>query len=681
MSSALFRLMVSACCKTCSPALIKPDDARYLNNRRNKKGIIKGKMQFTVNIHNKKNLLTGLLVPVILLLAACGQQASPTEQRLIILGFDGMDPVLAEQWMDDGSLPNFRKLATMGGFKPLPTSNPPQSPVAWSDFATGTGPGEHGIYDFLRREPETYLPDFSISRIVQPQKILQLFGMELPLEDGEIINRRIGTPFWSAVEEQGGRSTVLRVPVTFPPDPIHRMMAGMGVPDLLGTQGTYTIYSTRPLTLSDSSGSRSVRMRPDRQGHIESMLEGPGHPLKPEAAALNTALLLEPAGEKVRIRLGDADIQLLPGEWSGWITVNFKYFGPASVKGIVRAYLVSAYPRVQLYISPVNIDPREPVIPLSSPPGYAAEMEQRFGLYHTIGMPEETWSLNEGHLTDQAFLEMVQTTLQEQENQFYDALDQHDSDVVVSVFVQTDRVAHMFYRGIDPQHPLHKETDAQARDAIHWIYREADRVLGETLQRMGRDDRLIVLSDHGFAPFRRAVNLNRWLVEQGLMVLKDRKQVSDVGFTAVDWSRTRAYALGLNSLYINRAGREADGIVDGIEAAQIKQQIISGLTGLQDPETGAQAIRDVFDGELLYPGNANNDAPDLVIGYEAGYRASWQTTLGGAPAVLIEDNNKKWSGDHCITPAAVPGVLFTSFEPEIPLESLQDIARYARDNW
>jgi hypothetical protein len=411
------------------------------------------------------------------------------------------------------------------------------------------------------------------------------------------------------------------------------------------------------------------------------VLEGPAHPLKPEAPALNTGLMLDPAGDKVRIRLGDSDIQLSPGEWTDWITVSFNYFGPASVKGIVRAYLLGAYPRVQLYVSPIHIDPRDPVIPLSSPPDYATEMEERFGLYHTIGMPEETWSLNEGHLTDHAFLEMVRTTLQERENMFYDALDHHDSDVVVAVFVQTDRVAHMFYRGIDPQHPLHEETDAEARDAIHWIYREADRVLGETMQRMGAEDRLIVLSDHGFAPFRRAVNLNRWLADQGLLVLEDGKQESSVGFTAVDWSRTRAYALGLNSLYINRTGREVHGIVGEDEAAQIKQQIISSLPGLQDPETGLQTVREVFDGELLYPGNANNDAPDLVIGYEPGFRASWQTTLGGVPASLVDDNSKKWSGDHCITPEAVPGVLFTSFKTESPLDSLQDVARYARENW
>ena len=616
-----------------------------------------------------------------LMLAACSKDAPRVDQRLIIIGFDGMDPVLARQWMDDGSLPNFLKLAAKGEFHPLPTSNPPQSPVAWSDFATGTGPGEHGIYDFLRRDRDRLLPAFSISKSIPPQEFLSLFGMELPLDSGEIINRRIGTPFWSAVEEQGGRSTVLRVPVTFPPDPIHRMMAGMGVPDLLGTQGTYTIYSTRPTAVSATSSSRWVRMRPNREGHIKTLLQGPAHPLKPEAPALGTELLLDPEGKKVRVRLGDADIQLAAGEWSDWITVSFSYFGPASVKGIVRLYLLNAYPRVQLYVSPIHIDPRKPVVPLSSPPSYASELVEDFGLYHTIGMPEETWSLNEGHLTDHAFLEMERTILQERENMFYDALDRHDSDVVVSVFVQTDRIAHMFYRGIDPEHPLYEETDAEAREAIHWIYTEADRVLGETMQRMGGDDRLIVLSDHGFAPFRRAVHLNRWLAEEGLLVLKDMHKESPIGFTAVDWTRTQAYALGLNSVFINRVGREAYGVVTEDEAGRIKQQIIISLPGLLDPKTGLQVVREVFDGAVIYPGNANQDAPDLVIGYQPGFRASWQTTLGGVPGSLIDDNEKKWSGDHCITPEAVPGVLFTSFKPETPLDSLQEVARYARDHW
>jgi hypothetical protein len=422
-------------------------------------------------------------------------------------------------------------------------------------------------------------------------------------------------------------------------------------------------------------------MRPDAAGHIETALEGPAHPLKPGAPALSTPLLLEPAGEGVRLKLGDADIRLEPGEWSHWVTVEFNYFGPAAVSGIVRVYLLSAYPRVQLYVSPINIDPRAPVVPLSSPAGYAGDMADRFGLYHTIGMPEETWSLNEGHLTDQAFLDVVRTTLHEQELMYYDALDARDSDVLVSVFVQTDRVSHMFYRGIDPQHPLYAETGEEARGAIRWIYTEADRVLGETLRRLGPNDRLVVVSDHGFAAFRRAVNLNRWLLDAGLLTLKDGNLESAVGFTAVDWSRTKAYALGLNSLYINRRGREANGIVDAPEAAMIKTQIMNALPGLTDPQDGGRVVREVFDGAQLYPRDGNHDAPDLVIGYEPGYRASWQTTLGAVPASLVDDNDRKWSGDHCIAPEAVPGVLFTSFKMDAPPRSIRDIAAYAMGAW
>lgn len=621
------------------------------------------------------------LLLALTLLTACGEPDRTVEQRLIILGFDGMDPNLAQRWMDDGSLPNFSRLAASGTFAPLKTSNPPQSPVAWSDFATGSGPGTHGIYDFLRRDTATYAPAFSISENIPPESVLELFGLHLPLEDGQIINRRQGAPFWTQVEAEGGDSTVLRVPVTFPPDPIHRMMSGMGVPDLLGSQGTYTFYTTRPTMAASSSSTRTVRIRPDREGLITTTLEGPAHPLDPDAPALNVPLELRPDGDSVAIRLGESELTLKEGQWSNWVDVRFEFLGFASVGGIVRLNLVSSYPRVQLYVSPIHIDPRAPVVPLSSPPDYAEKLAEEIGLYHTIGMPEETWSLNEGHLSDEAYLDMIKTILSEREAMFYSALDQQDSDVVVGVFVQTDRVSHMFYRGIDPQHPLYPETGEAARGAIHWIYREADRILGETMQRMGPNDRLIVLSDHGFAPFRRAVHLNRWLVDQGLLALQPGAQSSSVGFAQIDWSKTQAYAVGLNSIFINRAGREGQGIVGQAEAEKIKQRIMLTLPGLQDPDDGAQIVAEVFDGDVIYPGNANQDAPDLVVGYLPGYRASWQTTLGGAPSSLVEDNNRKWSGDHCMLPSAVPGVLFTSFQPDQPLEAIADIARYAQEHW
>lgn len=613
-------------------------------------------------------------------LAACSGEAPQVEERLIILGFDGMDPVLVRQWMDDGSLPNFSVLAAQGDFRPLETSNPPQSPVAWSDFATGHNPGEHGIYDFLRRNPETYQPAFSISRAVPPSNVLELFGMSLPLDSGAIINRRLGEPFWSTVESRGGRSTILRVPVTFPPDDIHRMFAGMGVPDLLGTQGTYTMFSTRPLATASTGSTRTVRIRPNREGHIETVLDGPIHPLKPDTGPLGTALTIDPIENGARVQLGDSTAELAEGEWSEWITVDFSYFGPASVSGIVRLLLVSGYPDLELYVSPIQIDPRSPVVPLTSPAGYAGQIAKEHGLFHTIGMPEETWSLNEGHISDSAWLDMVRATLEERETMFFDALAQNDSHVVTGVFVQTDRVSHMFYRGIDTAHPLHAETTPEARNAIHWIYREADRILGKTMEQMGPNDRLMVISDHGFAPFRRAVHLNRWLVDAGLMVLNEGETESGPGFSNVDWNKTRAYAVGLNSIYFNRKGRESRGIVTPVEAATLRQQIITQLPSIEDADHGERIVSRVFDGERLYPGNGNSDAPDLVVGYAPGYRASWQTTLGAVPGLLVEDNARKWSGDHCMDPQAVPGVLFTSFGPDHSINAIADIAAYVLEH-
>ncbi len=619
----------------------------------------------------------------LLLLVACSEREyQPVGNRIIVLGFDGMDPRLALRWMADGSLPNFQKLMQSGGFQPLATSNPPQSPVAWSSFATGENPGRHGIYDFLSRNQDTYAPNFSISRIQPPDYVLKLFGKALPLDSGSIINRRQGESFWTAIEQQGGANTVLRVPVTYPPEPVKRMLSGMGVPDLLGTQGTYTLFTTRPLQAkAATSNTRVVRVRPDRNGRIDSVFKGPLHPLDQEPEALTVPLVIEQSGNGVHVLLGENSLTLLPGEWSDWLPVSFKYLKFASIPGMVRLHLVAGYPRIRLYASPIHIDPRNPVVPLSSPPEYAASLAEKIGLYHTIGMPEETWSLNEGHISDAAFLQMVRKTLSEREAMFYDALDRNDSHVVTAVFVQPDRVSHMFYRGLDEQHPLFEDTDDEARQAIHWIYREADRILGNTMQRLGPGDRLMVISDHGFAPFRWSVHLNRWLVENDYLVLNAGEQRSAPGFASVDWSKSKAYALGLNGLYINRRGREAQGQIDELEAVVFKQKLQHELTRWRHRESGRGVVHQVFDTDEIYTGHANDDVPDLIVGYQPGFRASWQTTLGAVPAAMIEPNTNKWSGDHCITAAAVPGVLFTSFKPEQPIAGIADIAGYLKTYW
>ncbi len=627
-------------------------------------------------LHPIGRVLKGtVLLSFALLLAACGEPPPPPASRTIVLGFDGMDPDLTAHLIEQGELPNLERLAKTGYAAPLATSNPPQSPVAWSSFATGTGPGDHGIFDFLRRVPETYAPDFSISEVVEPENSFEIFGMTIPLGSAEIINRRQGTPFWMTAEENGNPTTILRVPVTFPPDDVHRMLAGMGVPDLLGTQGTYSYYTTRR-SRGDETGGRVVYVRARRDGIARTEFEGPPHPLSSDGEPLSVPMEIEPWGNGVRVTLDDEIVELKPRRWSDWVKVGFDFGGIMTVNGMVRLYLIEAMPDLRLYVSPINFDPTAPEVPLSTPDGFASDLAGRIGLYHTIGMPEETWSLNGGRISDKAYLQMVETILGEREAMHYDALERNDSALVVTVFVQTDRISHMFWRGIDPKHPRYEDTDELGRGAIRWIYHEADRIVGETLKRMGPNDRLVILSDHGFAPFRHAVHLNRWLVDNGFMTLKPGRTTSPALFANVDWSKTTAYALGLNGLYINMEGREAQGIVKPGEAQAIKAQVAYGLMQATHPETGDPIFDEIYDGADIYQGENNADAPDLVTGFHRGFRASWQTTLGAVPQAFVEPNDQKWSGDHCIAPTLVPGVFFTSWPVEDPPASIREVGAF-----
>jgi predicted AlkP superfamily phosphohydrolase/phosphomutase len=596
--------------------------------------------------------------------------------RTIVLGFDGMDPKLTEQWMADGSLPNFARLRAQGHYQTLATTNPAQSPVAWATFATGLDPGLHGIFDFLHRDAATYGPTYSITSVEPPTKMMSAFGWQIPLDAGTTRTQRSGTAFWTTAERYGHRASVFRVPATYPADPITRMLSGMGVPDLLGTQGTFTIYSTKSGTKSstdEGTGARIISVAAEG-GRVETVFTGPMHPLREQPEPLTLPLTIEDLGShRVRVELGESTIDLDPGGWSDWVDLSFRFAGVMSVSGIVRLHLEQGFPDLQLYVSPIHLDPRDPAGPIASPDGFAAELAERIGLYHTLGMAEETWSLNEEQISDSAWLDMVRTVLAEREKMLFDTLQRNDSDLVVEVFVQTDRVSHMFWRGIDPLHPMHGTVNEEGKGAIRWIYGEADRILGRTLKAMGDKDRLIVLSDHGFSSFRRGVNLNRWLVDEGFMALKPGQPTSNSLFSNVDWTRTRAYAIGLNSLFINRQGREGLGIVRAQDVPALKAEIGQRLLDLRDPNDGQLAVVTVADGDELYHHSSHPTAPDLVVGYAAGYRASWATALGGVPAAQLEDNAKKWSGDHLIEPSLVPGVLFTSFPVDSPIASIGDV--------
>jgi predicted AlkP superfamily phosphohydrolase/phosphomutase len=173
--------------------------------------------------------------------------------------------------------------------------------------------------------------------------------------------------------------------------------------------------------------------------------------------------------------------------------------------------------------------------------------------------------------------------------------------------------------------------------------------------RAAPDATLMVISDHGFASFNRAVNLNTWLYQKGYLALDNPASVGQGEmFAHVDWSRTRAYGLGLNALYVNLAGRERNGIVPASERDRLVDEIAAGLESLRDPIGGQRVVARAYRTRDVYHGAALGSAPEIIVGWNDGYRSSWQTALGTVAPELIEDNKDEWRGDHCIAAELVP---------------------------
>ncbi len=220
----------------------------------------------------------------------------------------------------------------------------------------------------------------------------------------------------------------------------------------------------------------------------------------------------------------------------------------------------------------------------------------------------------------------------------------------------------MFWRYLEEDHPAaHGVPLAQRPNVIEDLYTRMDKLIGRVMAQIDQETLLLVVSDHGFKSFARCVNLNAWLHQNGYLALKSGKTESGDWFEDVDWSKTRAYTMGLNGLYLNIKGREREGIVhSGDEAEALKQELRTKLNGLVDPASNKIGITGVFDCDAIYAGPYVDNAPDLIVGYGDGFRASWDSVMGKVTSLIFEDNLKAWSGDHCIDPRLVPGVLFSN---------------------
>jgi predicted AlkP superfamily phosphohydrolase/phosphomutase len=602
-------------------------------------------------------------------------------RRVVILGLDGMDPGIATRLMRQGKLPNFQRLAEKGVFRPLATSTPGMSPVAWSSFSTGVDPSRHGIYDFLTRDPCTYAPMLSSTEIGSAKKVLNIGKYIVPLDKPRIRLLQKSQAFWKLLGEKHITSTIQRVPITFPPVKFNGLLlSGMCVPDLRGSQGTFGFFSTKSADghAAHTGGEQTVLRR--KGDVIRSRIMGPANGMVQGSPAMTLPFTLTVDGDR---RGASFEIEGHPGfhlglrQYSEWIELTFKAGLGVKVRGIARFYVASVEPEVEVYMTPIHIDPEHPAMPISHPGVYAVYLAKKQGKYATLGLAEDTWALNERVIDERAFFEQALLICEERERMFLDALARQTKGVVTCVFDTTDRVQHMFYRYLDPTHPSNAGKDTEIhKDAIETVYRRMDDLLGKIAPVIDDPQTcFIAMSDHGFTNFRRGVNLNAWLREHGYLHLKQGAAVSGDWFEAVDWSRTKAFSLGLTGMFINRKGRERSGIVvEGAEYDALKQELVARLKELVDPQTGKRCILDVFAAADYFDGPYRHDAPDLIVGYDGGYRNSWDCATGAVPAEIFSDNTKSWSGDHCVDPRIVPGVLFSNLPISTETPAIVDIA-------
>jgi predicted AlkP superfamily phosphohydrolase/phosphomutase len=580
-------------------------------------------------------------------------------KKTIVIGLDGFDPKIVERLLDSGELPFLAKLRAEGGYSRVRTTYPAQTPVAWSTFATGVNPGGHGVFDFIRRDPKTYLPELSFNRYVQKNAFLP----------PKAINLRRGIPIWRLLTEAGLPSTLVRFPCTYPPDEIYgRMLSGMGVPDLRGGQGTSTFYSSKiGVKARESENVVPVTIK---NHTIDAYLIGPRDPKTGAGIGADISIHLDQPNNTVFLKSEGHPklLKLEQGKWSDWLKVKFKTGFLQSARGMARFYLISKEPVFELYASPINFDPDAPLFPISWPHEYARELSSKLGTFYTTGMVEDHNGLNNGRIGEDAFLAQCELALRERENMMTYELERASEGLFFCLFDTPDRIQHMFWRD---------GVEERISDAIGDHYRACDAIVGRAMRYVDDQTLLIVLSDHGMNSFERGFNLNTWLHDQGLLALKSGfKPGAEAGdfLQSVDWSRTSAYALGLSGIYLNLKGREEQGVVELGEAANLKSRLVQALSGLGDPERDRMAIRSVMTREQLFAGEFAGESPDLLVNYSGGYRVSWGTSLGGVPEKQFEDNLKKWSGDHLIDPELVPGVLFMNRPFRGNRASLADLA-------
>lgn len=573
--------------------------------------------------------------------------------KVLLIGIDGFDPKIMNKLMGEGKLPNFYRLKSSGTFTTLETSTPPQSPVAWTSIATGTNPGKHNIFDFIRVNHKNYIPELS------------LYKEKAGLTSTKYESYIKGKQFWDITTEAGIHSTVIRWPLTFPPGELEgNLLSGLGVPDIKGRLNSYSFYTSAD-DYKNEEGAEKVIEVDVESDTISTVIKGPRTKKGGKISDITVPMQIKLSddGESAILHIQKKKYKVNLENWSDWVRIKFKVNLFTKVNGICRFYLSSVKP-FKMYMTTVQIDPKNPVQPISYPGDYSEKLAEEIGTFYTLGLAEDTNALNEKKITDDVFLEQVEQVDREREKMFwyeFNKFKKRDEGVFAFVFDGSDRVQHMFW----DEKVLGEDDDVlTVNSTVEQHYIEKDRFLGEVLDRIDNETAVFVFSDHGFTGFERAVSINSWLVENGYMSLTRAPTEDEVGelFEYVDWSKTVAYSVGFTNIFINQKGREGKGVVDPAEKEPLVDEIASKLENLTDEELGRKAVANVYQAPEVYSGDYVDEAPDIVVGFAPGYRMSWQNAVGGVTPEVFFNNTKHWRGDHLNDPSTVPGVLFTNLE-------------------
>jgi len=535
-----------------------------------------------------------------------------------------MDPGFLEQHWD--ALPNLRRLRDQGGMLRLATTTPPQSPVAWATFITGLDPAQHGLFDFVLRDPATLQPISSMGQTLEPAHHLDIGPRTFPLSAARVRTFRRGRTFWEILEQHGIPVTIMRMPTNYPPEEhAGEALSGMGTPDLEGTFGTFTYYTDDPgETARAVSGGRIVPVTAER-GRVILPVQGPPNALRRDHRPMGIDMIaaIDPDQAVARFQIGGQQFILREGEWSPWVRVRFPLIeGVRSVAGMFRVYARQLHPAIHIYRSPLNADPSDPALPISAPSSFSLELARHAGPFHTQGIEEDTSALRQNAIDLPEYLEQSRYVAKQHRALLRECLRRFHDGLLFFYFSETDQDSHVLWGAHDGE--------------LLKTYQSVDSALGDVF-RAEPNATIMAMSDHGFSSFRRSFNLNSWLRSEGF--------------------DSKAYGLGLNALYLRRGDRAA--------LAEIRRRLLE----FRDPETGERVIQDVTTvGPTTSP-----YAPDLIVGPAPGYRISWESALGESSAAILEDNTDAWIADHCMAAKAVPGSLLGTRRSRVADPALKDL--------